>query len=86
MNPVSIHIDKLYKNDLPLEDCKISVPFAKGILYAKDLSALRLLDPELKDLILSAVLVGSGPTKSFAQSFLPLVQFYNAMISEEPAA
>lgn len=43
MNPVSIHIDKLYKNDLPLEDCKISVPFAKGILYAKDLSALRLL-------------------------------------------
>ena len=81
MNPVSIHIDKLYKNDLPLEDCKISVPFAKGILYAKDLSALRLLDPELKDLILGAVLVGSGPTKSF----LPLVQFYNAMISEEPA-
>lgn len=49
MNPVFIHIDKLYKNDLPLEDCKISVPFAKGILYAKDLSALRLLDPASKE-------------------------------------
>ena len=48
MKPVSIHIDKLYKNDLPSEDCKISVPFAKGILFEQDLPALRLLDPAAK--------------------------------------
>ena len=48
MKPVSIHIDKLYKNDLPSEDCKISVPFAKGILFEQDLPALRLLDPTSK--------------------------------------
>ena len=48
MKPVSIHIDKLYKNDLPAEDCKISVPFAKGILFEQDLPALRLLDPAAK--------------------------------------
>ena len=28
-----------------------------------------------------AVLVGNGPTKSFAQAFLPMVQYYNAVIS-----
>ena len=33
-----------------------------------------------KRVVEDAVLVGSGPTKSFAQSFLPLVQFYNTMI------
>ena len=27
-----------------------------------------------------AVLVGNGPTKSFAQAFLPMVQYYNAML------
>ena len=48
MKPVSIHIDKLYKNDLPSEDCKISVPFSKGILFEQDLPALRLLDPTSK--------------------------------------
>jgi predicted flavoprotein YhiN len=35
-----------------------------------------------KRVVEDAVLVGSGPTKSFAQSFLPLTQFYNAMIGE----
>ena len=29
-----------------------------------------------------AVLIGSTPTKSFAQSFLPMVQFYNALLKE----
>ncbi len=29
-----------------------------------------------------AVLVGNTPTKSFAQSFLPMVQYYNALIRE----
>ncbi len=29
-----------------------------------------------------AVLVGASPTKNFAQSFLPLVQFYNAAVAE----
>ncbi len=29
-----------------------------------------------------AVLVGNAPTKSFAQSFLPMVQYYNALLKE----
>ncbi len=32
-----------------------------------------------KRVVEDAVLVGSGPTKSFAQSFLPMAQFYNAL-------
>ena len=29
-----------------------------------------------------AVLVGTGPTKSFAQAFLPMVTYYNALLKE----
>lgn len=35
-----------------------------------------------KRMVEDAVLVGSSPTKSFAQSFLPLVQYYNAATVE----
>ena len=35
-----------------------------------------------KRIVEDAVLVGSTPTKSFAQGFLPLVQFYNALVRE----
>ncbi len=33
-----------------------------------------------KRIVEDAVLVGNGPTKSFAQAFLPMVQYYNAML------
>ncbi|MCR4904304.1 MAG: hypothetical protein K6A23_15705 [Butyrivibrio sp.] len=39
-----------------------------------------------KRVVEDAVLVGSAPTKSFAQSFLPMMQFYNALIQENMIA
>lgn len=36
-----------------------------------------------KRVVEDAVLVGSAPTKSFGQSFLPLMQFYNAIIAAQ---
>ena len=36
----------------------------------------------IKRIAEDAVLVGTGPTKSFAQAFLPMVTYYNALLKE----
>ncbi len=44
MKPVSINIDKLYKNDLKGELCKVAIPFAQGDLPEESLDSLTLTD------------------------------------------
>jgi hypothetical protein len=44
VKPVSVLIDKLYKNDLKGELCKVAIPFAKGSLPEGSLGALTLRD------------------------------------------
>ena len=46
MKPISVFIDKLYKNDLTEELCKVAVPFGKGLLPESTMESLTLRDED----------------------------------------